>query len=43
MPGAIAEDRCGWTQGWTETNSRSYWSREAQVQTKLDKPGPGYW
>jgi len=21
MPGAIAEDRCDWTQGWTETNS----------------------
>jgi len=24
MPGAIAEDRCDWTPGWTETNSRSY-------------------
>jgi len=43
MPGAIAEDRCDWTPGWTETNSHSYWLREAQVQSYMYKPGPGYW
>jgi len=41
MPGAIAEDRCVWTPGWTETNSRSYWLREAQVQAYLNKPAAG--
>jgi len=43
MPGAIAEDRCDWAQGWTESNSRSYWLKEAQVQLYMDKPGPGNW
>jgi len=33
----MATDRCDWTLGWTETNSRSYWSREAQVQVHLNK------
>ncbi len=39
----MAPDRFDWTPGWTETNSRSYWLREAQVQSDMDKPGPGYW
>jgi len=41
MPGAIAEDRCDWTPGWTEGHSRSYGLREAQVQSYMDKPGLG--
>ena len=28
----LAQNRCAWAPGWTETNSYSYWSREAQVQ-----------
>jgi len=32
-----------WTPGWTETRSRSYGLKEAQVQVKLNKPGPGDW
>jgi len=43
MPGAIAEDRCDWAQGWTESNSRSYGLKEAQVQLDMDKPGPENW
>jgi len=43
MPGAIAEDRCGWTPGWTEIHSHSYGLKEAQVQACMDKPGPEYW
>jgi len=34
-------DRCGWTPGWTESHSRSYGLREAQVQVYLDKSAPG--
>ncbi len=34
---------CDWTQGWTEANSLGYWLKEAQAQSQLDKPGPGYW
>ena len=33
----LAPARCGWAQGWTETNSRSYWLREDQVQAYMDK------
>jgi len=43
MPGAIAEDRCDWMPGWTKPNSRSYWVREAQIQSHMGKPEPGYW
>jgi len=32
-------DRCGWAQDWTEDRSRSYGSKEDQVQACLDKPG----
>lgn len=39
----LAKDRCVWTPGWTETNSHSYWLKEAQVQAYLDELGPGYW
>ena len=39
----IAKYRCGWTLGWTETNSHSYWWKEAQVRAYMDKPGPGNW
>ncbi len=36
----MALDRCDWTPVWTETNSRSYWLREDQDQSYMDKPGP---
>jgi hypothetical protein len=39
----MAPARYDWAQGWTETNSRSYWLKEAQVQADMDKPGPEYW
>ena len=39
MQGAIAEDRCDWTPGWTEDHSRSYGLREAQVESYMDKTG----
>jgi hypothetical protein len=39
MPGAIAEDRCGWAKDWIENRSCSYGSKEDQVQACLDKPG----
>ena len=35
--------RFDWAKGWTEINSRSYWLREARVQSDMDKPDPGYW
>ncbi len=36
----MAQDKLDWTPGWTETNSRSYWLREDQVQLRLNKPEP---
>jgi hypothetical protein len=39
----MATDVRDWTPGWTDTHSQSYGLREAQVQVRLDKPGPGYW
>ncbi len=33
--------RCDWAPGWTEDHSRSYGLMEAQVQSYMDKPGPG--
>ena len=39
----MAPDRCDWTQNWTELNSRSYWVKEAQVQSYMDKSESGYW
>ena len=36
----MAPDKCGWTLGWTETNSHSYWSRKAQVQADVEKVRP---
>ena len=37
----LAQGRCDWTPGWTETHSGSYGLREAQVQACLNQPGPG--
>jgi len=37
----MAEDRCVWGPGWTETRSCSYGLKEAQAQACLDQPGPG--
>jgi hypothetical protein len=28
----LAQDEYGWALGWTETNSCSYWLKEAQAQ-----------
>jgi len=39
----LAPDRYVWAQGWTESHSCSYGSKEARVQARMDKPGPGYW
>jgi hypothetical protein len=36
----MATDRGPWTTGWTESHSRSYGSKEAQDQGRLDEPGP---
>ena len=33
----LAQDRCDWAPGWTEPNSPSYWVKEAQAQSCLDK------
>ena len=38
----MALDRCDWAPCWTESNSHSYCLKEVQVQTFMDKPGPGY-
>jgi hypothetical protein len=39
----LAQDSGSWATGWTETRSRSYGLKEAQVQMLLNQPGPGYW
>ena len=39
----LAPDSGDWAPGWTETNSHSYWLKEAQVQSQLYKPESGYW
>lgn len=43
MSRKLALNSCEWAPGWTETNSHGYWLKEAQAQSHLDKPGPGYW
>ncbi|NIW24126.1 MAG: hypothetical protein GWN29_05895 [Gammaproteobacteria bacterium] len=36
----MAKYRRSWAPGWTESHSRSYGSKEAQAQGRLDEPGP---
>jgi hypothetical protein len=37
----LAKDRGPLAPGWKANHSRSYGEREAQAQTRIDKPGPG--
>jgi len=39
----LAQVRCYWARGWTESNSQSYWVKEAQVQLCLSKSELWYW
>jgi hypothetical protein len=44
MPGAIAEDRCDWVQGWTDQIAGSdlvLWSRATQTPKGVEGRTPG--